>query len=117
MDLQWVVIFFCPQQGLIGGTLCSGRSVWKTCSESRSAAGVADTMIEAPVGHRHRRSLEAEIAAPETYRAVDGRLAGDAQAIQRAATGYAWARAASSKRCCQKVCQASYWARLGSNLL
>jgi hypothetical protein len=31
--------------------------------------------------------------------------------------GYALARVASSKRCCQKVCQASYCARLGSNLL
>ncbi len=31
------------------------------------------------------QSITAEIAAPETYRAVDGRLAGDAQAIQRAA--------------------------------
>src|SRR5713101_9163461 len=32
------------------------------------------------------QTLETEIATPETYRAVHGRLAGDAQAIQRAAT-------------------------------
>jgi acetolactate synthase I/II/III large subunit len=31
------------------------------------------------------QSLEVEIAAPETYRVVEGHLAGDAQAIQRAA--------------------------------
>jgi len=31
------------------------------------------------------QTITADIAAPETYRAVDGRLAGDAQAIQRAA--------------------------------
>src|SRR5207249_8741811 len=30
------------------------------------------------------QSLEGEIAAPETYRVVDGRIAGDLQAIQRA---------------------------------
>src|SRR5262249_18746991 len=31
------------------------------------------------------QTITTDIAAPETYRAVDGRLAGDAQAIQRAA--------------------------------
>jgi thiamine pyrophosphate-dependent acetolactate synthase large subunit-like protein len=33
-----------------------------------------------------KHTMAPEITAPETYRAVDGRLAGDAQAIQRAAT-------------------------------
>src|SRR6266511_1011955 len=32
------------------------------------------------------QSIEGELAAPETYRAVHGRIAGDPQAIQRAAT-------------------------------
>src|SRR2546422_11450954 len=42
-------------------------------------------LLDIPRDLLDNQSIESEILAPETYRAVDGRIAGDPQAIQRAA--------------------------------
>ena len=43
-------------------------------------------LLDIPRDLLDNQSIESEILAPETYRAVDGRIAGDPQAIQRTAT-------------------------------
>jgi len=43
-------------------------------------------LLDIPRDLLDNQSLESDLVAPETYRAVDGHIAGDAQAIQRAAT-------------------------------